>query len=414
MAHTLNIAGAAVRRAGLCVLVAAWALTAQRSRAQCYAERPEPAAQHVVLAIDSSGSMRGAPLANARAGAKEFVSAMRADDKVCVVAFDSTVRVLQMFTSDRTRLHAAINSIEPGGTTALYDAIARGALLLARAPGRRMLVYLTDARDVSSRYTLHDIREMNVCEGVLVFGIGLGSVDTASLSALSAATSGSFEQTHDVGALTGIYMRLQDAHARNLRAAAAETGTLTVRSIPSGQEALVGGRKIGLTPVRIVGAKPGAHDVQVLFEKGAWECSARVDAGNITTVEARDSDLGADVVIVSRPAGAAVFMDDGYVGLTSYGKPISTAQSDWPRRARNDPAQLVVRRMPYGTHTLRLRGAPDFDFGPEQEIEVEITVRHSDTVLFVDILRGHVRDHTGEIVGRGATRDPFSELDGDK
>jgi hypothetical protein len=401
-----------VRRALVGFVPFVFAVAASHSYAECYTQRRLPQAQHVVLAIDGSGSMSGAALDRAKSGARAFVSAMGADDSVAVVAFGSKVAVSQPFTRDRARLHRAIDTITAGGGTALYDAIARGALMLARAPGRRMLVYLTDARDVSSRYSLPDIRQMNVCEGILVYGIGLGDVDTESLSALSSATGGRFERADSPAQFHGLYMRVAEVHARRLGLDAAETGSIVVRSIPGAERAFVDGREVGHTPVRLGDMGPGSHDVMVLFDNSAWDCAAEVTPGHLTSVRARSSDLGADIVVVSRPAGAAVFLDDAYVGVTSYGTPISMSRPDWPRLARDDAQQLMIRRVPYGGHRLRLRGVPDFDFGSDQELDVELTVRDAETVLFADILRRAVFDETGAVVGRGAARDPFAELDG--
>lgn len=410
----MGLVRGAMRRAAHMVTVytatCLWLTAPSPADAVCYTQQRVPDAQHIVLAIDRSGSMRGAALNCAKAGAKAFVSRMRVGDAAAVVAFDSKVSVAQLFTTDRALLAQAIDSIQPGGSTALYDAIARATLMLAQTSSRRTLVYLTDARDVSSQYSLRDIEQMNVCEGVLVHGIGLGDVDTQSLSGLSQATGGSFERTDSPDDFDSLYVRILDGRSQD--AESFRLGGIVVRSIPSGAKVFIGGHEAGRTPAKVTGVAAGSHDVMVLFENGAWECDAEIRDGHLTTVRARESDLGADVVIVSKPAGAAVFLDDAYAGVTSYGTPISMRQSDWAERARNNAQQLMVRRVSYGDHQLRVRGIPDFDFGPDQETSVSFTVRNAITVLYVDILRGLVYDETGRVVGRGAPRDPFSQLGG--
>ena len=117
------------------------------------------------------------------------------------------------------------------------------------------------------------------------------------------------------------------------------------------------------------------------------------------------------MLVVSSPQGASVFLDDACVGLTTVGKPISLAKTDWFKKAQADGRQLRVRKVPYGNIQLRLRGIPDFGFGPDQEIEVEIPVQDEQMVLFADIFRQKVVDRKGKVYAIGQPNDPFLELE---
>ena len=149
----------------------------------------------------------------------------------------------------------------------------------------------------------------------------------------------------------------------------------------------------------------------IIYNRGIWECQAVVQNGYRTLIDSRQSDLGADLLIVSSPQGASVFIDDAYVGLTAVGKPISLAKADWFKKAQADGRQLRVRKVPYGNIQLRLRGIPDFDFGPDQEIEVEIPIKDEQMVLFADIFRQKVVDQKGKVYAVGQPNDPFQELE---
>ena len=133
--------------------------------------------------------------------------------------------------------------------------------------------------------------------------------------------------------------------------------------------------------------------------------------GYRTLIDTRQSDLGADFLVVSSPQGALVFTDDAFAGLTTLEKPISLAKLDWFKEAQADGCPLWVRKVPYGNIQLRLRGIPDFDFGPNQEIEVEIPVKDEAMVLFADIFRQKVVDQQGRIYAVGRPNDPFQELE---
>ena len=78
-----------------------------------------------------------------------------------------------------------------------------------------------------------------------------------------------------------------------------------------------------------------------------------------------------------------------------------------------DGRQLRVRSVPYGNHRFRLKGIPDFDFGPQQEIEIQLSIQQEEMILFVDILRQKVTDGKGKTYAVGKPKDPFQELEGD-
>ena len=69
--------------------------------------------------------------------------------------------------------------------------------------------------------------------------------------------------------------------------------------------------------------------------------------------------------------------------------------------------------MPYGNHRFRLKGIPDFDFGPQQEIEIQLSIQQQEMILLVDILRQKVTDGKGKTYVVGKPKDPFQELEGD-
>ncbi|MBW3605500.1 MAG: VWA domain-containing protein [Actinobacteria bacterium] len=111
----------------------------------------EPAAPRTVLAIDTSGSMRGPPIQRALAAAADFVRSLRPGSEVAVVAFGDRPSVITDFTSDVGVLLDSIASIEvdPAAETALYDGVQRANRLLARGPDDvpRSIVVLSDGGD---------------------------------------------------------------------------------------------------------------------------------------------------------------------------------------------------------------------------------------------------------------------------
>ena len=107
----------------------------------------------LALVIDSSGSMAGQPLADAKAAVSTMVGSLGAVDQVAILSFNSSVRVVQPLTSDKARALAGVGSIVAGGDTAIYDAAQSAADLLEAADpkARRAIILLTDGLDTASR-----------------------------------------------------------------------------------------------------------------------------------------------------------------------------------------------------------------------------------------------------------------------
>ena len=381
-----------------------------------YHLKPEPAVSAIVLAIDCSGSMRGQAFDDAKAGAVRFVEEMHASDVAAVVAFSSEVEEAQGMTGNKAALRRAIEGLRARGATKLYDAIARSILRLLNREGGRIVVFLTDGRDTGSRYTAEELRKIGVSEGLFVYGIGLGDVDRDALSALSAATGGTFEVAERSSDLRDLYPRVLKEYYRKYGDLLSRSGALSVRSLPDGRKVLVNEREEGASPVKLDALAPGTYRVQVFFVNGTWECELPVKEGQRTVVDARESDLGAELVIASLPPNASVFLDGAYVGTTEIAQlPVGAGEEGWVQAALGDARQLRVSRVPYGAHRLKFRAIPEFDFGSEQEFEVEIQVGGPQMVVYVEILgtakSPYALDSTGtaRIIAE-ARKSPFDDF----
>lgn len=135
------------------------------------------------LLIDSSDSM--APvMSEARTAADRFLEQVLAEgDRALLVDVDTEARLVRPLTGDRSALAAAFDDLEVGGDTALYDAIALGVAELAKVPGRRALVALTDGRDVGSDESSRSCRRMARRAGVPVYFLSIAGSGTTSSSA---------------------------------------------------------------------------------------------------------------------------------------------------------------------------------------------------------------------------------------
>ena len=105
----------------------------------------------VVLMLDTSPSTQFR-LQDIQDAAISFVDQLRSDDRVMVVSFNDDIRMLSDFTTDRRRLHRAIQHAETDDGTRLYDAVDLVInQQLNRVQGRKAIVLFTDGVDTTSR-----------------------------------------------------------------------------------------------------------------------------------------------------------------------------------------------------------------------------------------------------------------------
>ena len=164
----------------------------------------------VVLTIDASGSMAGAPLEAAKAAAQDFVTQMRASDRIALVIFADEVQVLSGFTNNVQELNSRIESIEAEGETAFNDAVIQSVELFNAGSARELLpniIVLTDGDDTVSQATLEETVAAVGDSDARVFGVALESPDfnPDPVSQVAAAGDGLFLSTPDPEQLSGLY-----------------------------------------------------------------------------------------------------------------------------------------------------------------------------------------------------------------
>ena len=159
--------------------------------------KPTREGASIVIAIDTSGSMAGAPIAGARDAARRLVERLDPRDSVAIVGFAAQPGVLSAFTTDRDATLAALTAVEAAGDTALYDAVALSSELLEGRPdsAQRVLVLLSDGLN-SGVATGDEGRDSSIAQvaagGAIVHAFGLAEADAAYLGALARATDGSY------------------------------------------------------------------------------------------------------------------------------------------------------------------------------------------------------------------------------
>jgi len=176
----------------------------------------------VVLAIDRSQSMAGASMKNAAAAADNFVTTKPATDAIGVVAFGSSALTLTSFSTSTIDADGALRSVsvDPHSGTALYDAVVLASNELAAQPARgRVIILLTDGKDVSSSATLSKAIAAAQSAHVAVYPIAIAGPEftPGPLRQMASATGGTFFRASSSSSLTQVYSTIASQLARTWR-----------------------------------------------------------------------------------------------------------------------------------------------------------------------------------------------------
>ena len=128
----------------------------------------------VVVMMDYSASMT-ANLELLKVAAEQFILRMLPADKGQVGAFSDKIQMSGTFTSDRDDLIAALDDLQYGNPTRLYDAINESLAALRPVQGRKVVLVFTDGDDTASRVGMGDVLDRAKEEEVMIYAIGLQS-----------------------------------------------------------------------------------------------------------------------------------------------------------------------------------------------------------------------------------------------
>jgi Ca-activated chloride channel family protein len=133
----------------------------------------EEAPLSVAILLDVSKSMSD-KIDIERAAVVEFFKNARPDDEYFAITFSDYPRVVARSTQSIDDLEQRLTTIEPGGPTAMLDAVylAVSELRSARYK-RKAIVIFSDGGDNVSRYTLREVKSLVKESDVQIYAVGL-------------------------------------------------------------------------------------------------------------------------------------------------------------------------------------------------------------------------------------------------
>jgi len=171
-----------------------------------------------VLALDASGSMKR-NAARAQDAAREFIDAIRPEDRIGLIMFADKAESIHAPTDEREAIRAAIDNYVAEGGTALYDALYDSLAQLSKMRDqRRVVVVVTDGIDENaasngpgSLRTWDEVLDKLLQTEAAVYAVGIGSrVERDRLRLLADKSGGAAYFPTDVTTLAGDYQKILD------------------------------------------------------------------------------------------------------------------------------------------------------------------------------------------------------------
>jgi VWFA-related protein len=157
----------------------------------------------IAVLIDTSPSVRPVFDEEKTTAVRFLESILRQEDLALVIGFDRSVTLVQDYTENPRRLKAAIDELEIGGGTSLYDAVYLACQeKLASEAGRKAVILISDGEDTTSKVKFTEALVAahrsdaviysisNSGRGLFYRGVG-GAGDAAVLKKFSEETGGS-------------------------------------------------------------------------------------------------------------------------------------------------------------------------------------------------------------------------------
>jgi tight adherence protein B len=173
------------------------------------------AAAAIAVAIDTSNSMTGAKIRDAKAAAARFVQGLPAGDVLAVYGFGAKPYVGTAFPANPVTAATALTQLGTGGDpgTAIYGSVEMASQDLAKEhAGKRVLIVLSDGASQNDTATLAAATAAAKAARATVYAVSIGGNATAlsELRQLTGPTGGQTVAAVDTSALDAAYQKIAD------------------------------------------------------------------------------------------------------------------------------------------------------------------------------------------------------------
>ncbi len=285
-------------------------------------------ALNVSLSIDRSSSISDSDMSKIKDATNTFLSKLQFDsgDKAEVVAFDTNVMQMCLFTNNKDNLMNGVNSMFPYGATACYDAIVRSIQNASVQSGARCVIVFTDGLDNESVNTVDSVIRLAQDKSVPVYTIGVGtSLDESALKKIASSTGGTYHHIDDISSMSEIYDEIY-REQKNMYHIKYVSDT----AIPQDKERSISVQVSGngyrgtceetYTPVVPISSAKHDSRYEVIKADISWEDANRVcidKGGHLATITSKEEED--KIIAVAEASGVEKLWIGGYTTNDQYG-----------------------------------------------------------------------------------------------
>lgn len=177
-----------------------------------FSEEDQPLSLGILL--DTSASMKERMPASIQA-INHLLSLLKTDDDYFLLTFNTTLNLMQDFTSSPAEITNALYEVVPNGLTALNDAIYTGVEKVKQGRHKkRAIILISDGQDTASWYSTKELLSLLNAHNVLLYSISISSPQENTnvvaqqglqvLKTLSSTTGGQSFVLNDIEELGGV------------------------------------------------------------------------------------------------------------------------------------------------------------------------------------------------------------------
>jgi len=248
----------------------------------------------VVLAIDTSASMRGTRITEAKKAALAYLDAVPANVQVGVLTFDDTVDLAVPPGLDRDAARSVVSGLELTKATSLYDGVL-GALEAAGPgganAGQRKILVLSDGKDTTQTPLDEVVEQIKTSKAqVNVVSLQKGDEANAPLNAIARAGKGTMLTTEDPAALTAAFAKEADDLARQIVVTAQvppgfdETSSNVLVTVPTTDETFTASAYVPVRSAKEIAAEKASQARPQQVSAGPLDLSANVMYGAVGAI----------------------------------------------------------------------------------------------------------------------------------
>ena len=173
------------------------------------------AAAAIAVAVDTSNSMAGQKIVDAKAAAARFVQSLQPGDELAVYGFGAQPYVGTAFPANPVTAATALSQLGTGGDpgTAIYGSVKMASEALAKEPAQKhVLIVMSDGASQDDTATLAEATTAAKAAHATIYAVSIGGNATAlaQLRQLTDPTGGQTIAAADTSSLDAAYKRVAD------------------------------------------------------------------------------------------------------------------------------------------------------------------------------------------------------------